>query len=175
MSALIYLVDTLLGLCLLVFLLRLLLQWVRADFRNPVGKALLQITNPVILPLRRLIPAFGRLDSASAVAIMLIVLLRVAVPFLLSGFGLPPALIWLRIGVLQLVNLVLWTYFWAIFIYALGSMIAPGSYSPITSMLTSLCEPILRRFRAIIPPLGGLDFSPLWAGILIQTLLRLLG
>jgi YggT family protein len=175
MSALIYLVDTLLGLGLLVFLLRLLLQWVRADFRNPLGKALLQITNPVIIPLRRMLPAIGRLDTASAVAIVLIVLLRVAAPFLLSGFGLPPALVWLRVGALQLVSLVLWTYFWAIFVYALSSMIAPGGYSPLIAMLASLCEPILRRFRAIIPPLGGLDFSPLWAGILIQTLLRLIG
>jgi YggT family protein len=175
MSALIYLVDTLLGLCLLVFLLRLLLQWARADFRNPIGKALLQLTNPVILPLRRVIPAFGRLDTASALAILLIVLLRVAAPLLLSGFGFPPALAWLRIAALQLVNLVLWTYFWAIFVYALSSMIAPGSYTPISDMLHSLCEPVLRRFRAIIPPLGGLDFSPLWAGILIQTLLRLIG
>jgi YggT family protein len=175
MSALIYLVDTLLGLCLLVFLLRLLLQWVRTDFRNPLGKALLQVTNPVIIPLRRVIPAVGRLDTASVVAILLIALLRVAAPFLLAGIGLPPALMWLRITMLQLVNLLLWTYFWAIFVYALGSMIAPGSYSPLTAMLTSLCEPVLRRFRAIIPPLGGLDFSPLWAGILIQTVLRLIG
>jgi YggT family protein len=175
MSALIYLVDTLLGLCLLIFLLRLLLQWVRADFRNPLGRALLQLTNPVIIPLRRVIPAIGRLDTASAVAILLVALLRVAAPFLLSGFGLPPAWVWLRVGAVQLVDLLLWTYFWAIFVYAVGSMIAPGSYSPLTAMLAALCEPVLRRFRAIIPPLGGLDFSPLWAGILIQTLLRLIG
>ena len=175
MSALIYLVDTLLDLCLLIFLLRLLLQWVRADFRNPLGKALLQITNPVIIPLRRVIPAIGRLDTASALAILLVLLVKVAAPFLLSGFGPPPPLLWLRVSALQLVNLLLWTYFWAIFVYALSSMIAPGSYSPLVAMLSALCEPILRRFRAIIPPLGGLDFSPLWAGILIQTLLRLIG
>jgi YggT family protein len=175
MTALIYLVETLLGLSVLVLLLRLLLQWARADFRNPIGKALLQLTNPLIVPLRRLLPAVGRVDTASVVAIVVLVMLRAAAPFLLSEFELPPLAGWLRVAAGQLVSTVLWTYFWAIFIFALGTMIAPGGYSPLMALLHSLCEPILQRFRAIIPPLGGLDFSPLWAGILIQTLLRLVG
>jgi YggT family protein len=170
MSAVIFLVQTLLALCLLAFLLRLLLQWVRADFRNPMGKALLQITNPVILPLRRVLPAIGRLDTASAVTIALIVLVQVAARPLLLGFGLPPLLSWLYAAALKLVDFILWTYFWAIFVYALSSMLAPGGYSPVIAMLQYLTEPVLRRFRAIIPPLGGLDLSPLWAGLLIQTL-----
>jgi YggT family protein len=170
MSALLFLVQTLLDLCLLVFLLRLLLQWVRADFRNPLGKALLQITNPVILPLRRVLPAIGRLDTASAVAIVLIVLAQVAARPLLLGFGPPPLVGWLYASALKLIDFVLWTYFWAIFVYALGSMLAPGGYSPVMALLQNLTEPVLRRFRAIIPPLGGLDLSPLWAGLLIQTL-----
>ena len=70
---------------------------------------------------------------------------------------------------------IVWTmlnaYFWAILIYAVLSMIAPGGYSPMQSLLAALCEPVLRPFRRIIPPIGGLDFSPLWAGIAIQALL----
>ena len=66
------------------------------------------------------------------------------------------------------------TYFYAIILYALLSFVAPGNYSPMNALLTSLCEPVLRPFRRIIPPIGGLDLSPLWACILFGALLRLL-
>jgi YggT family protein len=72
------------------------------------------------------------------------------------------------------VVIAIWTYLYAIFIYALLSMVAPGGYSPMQSILASLCEPVLRPFRRIIPPVGGLDLSPLWAGIILFALLRLL-
>ena len=75
---------------------------------------------------------------------------------------------------MQLARLVLWTYFFAIFLYAILGLIAPGTYSPAQALLSSLCEPVLRPFRRLIPPLANLDLSPLWAGILIQALLILL-
>jgi YggT family protein len=174
MAALVFLVDTLLGLCLLVFLLRLLLQWARADFRNPAAQALLQITSPVLIPLRRVVPALGRIDSASVLIVLLLAVLKVAAPLLLRGYWPTPASLWLLEALVQLARTVLWIYFGAIFIYALLSMVAPGSYSPLSPLLAALCEPILRHFRRLIPALGGLDFSPLWAGILIQVLLILL-
>jgi YggT family protein len=71
MAAIVYLVETLLSLALFACLLRLLLQWVRADFRNPLARALVQITNPVLVPLRRLLPAIGRFDTATGVAVVL--------------------------------------------------------------------------------------------------------
>jgi YggT family protein len=74
----------------------------------------------------------------------------------------------------DIVSTALWINFWTIFLYALLSMIAPGGYSPMQSVLASVCEPILRPFRRLIPAVAGLDLSPLWAGILIQALLRLL-
>jgi YggT family protein len=174
MAALIYLIETLLSLCLLAVLLRLLLQWVRADFRNPLARSLVQITNPILLPLRRVLPAVGKIDTASVFAVVVFALLKVAIAWVLSGLGLPPALRWLHLGALELLQTVLWTYFFAIFLYALLSLIAPGTYSPAQGLLQSLCEPILRPIRRMIPPLGGLDLSPLWAGIAIQALLILL-
>lgn len=174
MAALIYLIETLLSLCLLAVLLRLLLQWVRADFRNPLARSLVQITNPVVLPLRRVFPAVGKIDTAAVVAIVVLVLLKVATAWILGGLGLPPVLRWLHLGVLELLQTVLWAYFFAIFLYALLSLIAPGTYSPAQGLLQSLCEPLLQPIRRLIPPLGGLDLSPLWAGIAIQALLILL-
>jgi YggT family protein len=174
MAALIYLIETLLSLCLLAVLLRLLLQWSRADFRNPLARSIVHLTNPIIVPLRRLLPAIGRLDTASCVAVAVFALLQVAVTPLLSGFGPPPALLWLRLAAVEIARTTLWTYFCAIVLYVMLSLIAPGVYSPAQGLLVALCEPVLRPFRRVIPPLGGLDLSPLWAGIVIQMLLILL-
>jgi YggT family protein len=174
MAALIFVIETLLSLCLLAVLLRLLLQWSRADFRNPLARSIVHLTNPVIVPLRRLLPAIGRVDTASCVAVVVFAVLKVSVSWLLNGFGPPPTLIWLRLTVFEILTTTLWTYFFAIFLYAMLSLVAPGVYSPAQSLLVSLCEPILRPIRRLIPALGGLDLSPLWAGIAIQALLILL-
>ena len=173
MAALLYLIDTLLSLVQLAFLLRLLLQWARADFRNPLLRAIVQLTNPVLVPLRRLIPALGRLDTASVLVVVAVALLRVSIGPLLSGIGVPPVLLWLEMAALQILRLVLWTYLFAIFLYATLSLIAPGTYSPAQALLAALCEPVLRPFRRLIPPLANLDLSPLWAIILIRALLFL--
>lgn len=174
MAAVAYIIETLLSLCLVAFLLRLLMQWSRADFRNPLARSIVQLTNPVIVPLRRLLPAIGRLDTATFIAVLLAALLQVSVSSLLSGLGPPPALLWARLTLIVILRTTLWTYFFAILLYALLWMIAPPDYTPVQGLLSSLCEPVLRPFRRIIPPLGGLDFSPLWAGIAIQALLILL-
>ena len=157
----------------MTILLRLLLQWSRADFRNPLARAIVQLSNPVLVPLRRVFPAIGRLDTASVLLVIALALLRVSMGTLLSGMGVPPLLLWVELATLQIVRLVLWTYFFAIFLYATLSLIAPGTYSPAQAVLTSLCEPVLRPFRRLIPPLANLDLSPLWAGIVIQALLIL--
>jgi YggT family protein len=174
MAALLYLLDTLLNLAQLAVLLRLLLQWARADFRNPLARAVVQLTNPVLVPMRRLLPAVGQIDSASVVAILVLALVRVSLPTVLVGLGFPPFLQCVELATLQILRTVLWLYFFAIFLYATLSLIAPGTYSPAQDVLTALCEPVLRPLRRLIPPLANLDLSPLWAGILIQALLILL-
>jgi len=173
MAALLYLIDTLLSLVQLAFLLRLLLQWARADFRNPLLRAIVQLTNPVLVPVRRAVPAIGRIDTASVLLVVAMAMLRVSMAPLLTGIGLPPVWLWIEQATLQLVSLVLWTYLFAIFLYAALSLIAPGTYSPAQALLSSLCEPVLRPFRRVIPPLANLDLSPLWAIILIRALLFL--
>lgn len=174
MAAVIYLIDSLLSLAVLVVLLRLLLQWVRADFRNPLARAIVALSNPLVIPLRRVVPAIGKLDTASALLLIFLIFIKVAAPLLLSGLGLPPALAWTWLAARELLSTVLWAYFFCIFVYALLSLIAPGTYSPAQSLLVSLCEPVLRPIRRAIPPISNMDFSPLWAGLLIQAALILL-
>lgn len=174
MAALLFILETLVSLAMLAVLLRLILQWARADFRNPLVRSLVQITNPLLVPLRRILPALGRIDSASVLVVIVVTLLRVSAVSLLAHLGLPPLLLWLKLAAIQIAHTVLWIYFIAILAYALLGMIAPGTYSPAQGVLTSLCEPVLRQFRRQIPPLANIDFSPLWACILIQALLLLL-
>jgi YggT family protein len=174
MSAIVYIVDTLLSLALFVVLARLLLQLTRADFRNPIAQAIVQLTNPLIVPLRRVLPPIGKVDTASVVAVLLVAAVEVAALAALRGAGLPDWLGWLDALALEIAHTLLWTYCYAILIYWLLSFIAPGGYSPLQSVLTSLCEPVLRPFRRFIPSVAGLDLSPLWATIAIQAILILI-
>jgi YggT family protein len=174
MSAIIFIVETLLSLALFVVLARLLLQWTRADFRNPLCQAIVRLTNPLILPLRRILPPVRKVDTASVVAVVIVAFVEVAIIFALRGVTFPGPLIWVRTVALEISRTLLWTYFYAIFLYALLSLIAPGGYSPMQSVLATVCEPVLRPFRRLIPAVAGLDLSPLWAGIAIQAILILL-
>jgi YggT family protein len=174
MSALIFIVDTLLSLALFVVLARLLLQWARADFRNPIAQAIVRLTNPLILPLRRILPPVGKVDTASVVAVVLVAIIKVGILLALRGYGSPGVQLWVQSVAVELVEALLRTYFYAILLYALLSLIAPGGYSPLQSVLASVCEPVLRPFRRLIPPIAGIDLSPLWAVIAIQAILLLL-
>ena len=174
MTALIFIVDTLLSLALFVVLARLLLQWARADFRNPIAQAIVRLTNPLILPLRRVLPPIGKVDTASVVAVILVAIIKRGILFALTAYGTPSLEVWVQAIVVELVTAVLRTYFYAILLYALLSLIAPGGYSPLQSVLASICEPILRPFRRLIPPIAGIDLSPLWVVIAIQAILLLL-
>ena len=174
MSALIYIIETLLSLALFTVLARLLLQLSRADFRNPLSQAIVRLTNPLILPLRRVLPPIGKVDTASVIAVVLVAAVEVSVIFALEGIGWAGPWLWLHAVALEIARTLLWTYFYAIVLYALLSLVAPGGYSPLQSILSALCEPVLRPFRRLIPSLAGVDLSPLWACILIQAVLILL-
>lgn len=170
MSALHFLFDTLIGLYQFVLLLRLLMQLTRADFRNPIGRAVIQLTDPLIRPLRRLLPAAGRIDTASVMALVLVTAAKLWILHLLFIPGVPGPLMLLRGTVLDLLHLVLSTYLFSIVLNALLSFVAPGNYSPAQALLAAIVDPVLNPIRRVIPPIGGLDLSPLWACIAIQTL-----
>jgi YggT family protein len=175
MSALIFIIETLLSLALFVVLARLLLQLTRADFRNPICQAVVRLTNPLILPLRRILPPVGKVDTASVVAVILIAVVEVAIVFAIRGITFVSPIYWAQSAALEIAHTLLWTYFYAIILYALLSMVAPGGYSPLQSVLATVCEPVLRPFRRVIPPIAGIDLSPLWACILIQAIIILIG
>ena len=175
MSALIYIIETLLSLVLFVVLARLLLQVVHADFRNPICQAIVRLTNPLIVPLRRILPPLGKVDTASVIAVVAVASVEVAVTFAFEGIGRAAPWLWLHAIALAILHMLLWTYFYAIILYVVLSLVAPGGYSPLQTVLATVCEPVLRPFRRLIPAIAGIDLSPLWVCILIQALLILLG
>jgi YggT family protein len=170
-DALVFLVSTLLSLYQGALLLRLIMQLTRADFRNPAGRAVVQITDPVVKPLRRLLPAAGKVDTGTVAAIVGVGLVKLLIIQMLV-FSVPLGLNHtVRLLAIDLARLVLQTYFFCILLYALLSFVAQGSYSPVQHLLASVCEPILSPVRRRIPPIGGLDLTPVWILIAIQALL----
>jgi YggT family protein len=174
MDAIRYIVDTLFWLLTLAFVLRLLFQWVRADFRDPMADAIVRATNWLILPLRRLLPPIGKIDTATVVAVVAAASLRTLAALALTGQGVGDVLQLLRITIVELVDLVLRVYLFALLLYWLTSFVSPGGYAPGVRLLSQLCEPVLKPVRRIIPPIGQIDFSVLWVSIGIGALLVLL-
>jgi YggT family protein len=175
MEAIRYIVDMLLWLLLLAFVLRLLFQLVRADFRDPMADAIVRVTNWLILPLRKLLPPIGKIDTATVVAVLLVAGARTFIIMALGvGGGTGDLLVFLRVTLLDLLGMVLRIYLFAMLLYWLTSFISPGGYAPGVRLLGQLCEPILKRVRSIIPPIGQIDFSFLWVSIAIGALLVLL-
>jgi len=174
MEAIRYIVDTLLWLLTLAFVLRLLFQLVRADFRDPIADAIVRVTNWLIMPLRRLLPPIGRVDTATVVAVLLAAGARTFVVMAMAGAGVGDLLVFLRITLLNLADMVLRIYLFAMLLYWLTGFISAGGLGPGLRLLAQLCEPILKRVRRIIPPIGQIDFSFLWVSIAIGALLVLL-
>jgi len=173
-NAISYLVGTLIDLYIAAILLRLLLQWVRADFYNPVSQFLVKVTNPVIVPLRRVIPSIRRLDTASVVLMVSLEFFSVWIASRISSSPLPVDQL-VIFSLVKLVATLLMTYFFLIIATVLLSWIGAQMRHPVIPLVYQLTEPVLSPFRKIIPPIAGIDLSPLFALIAIRFLLLLIG
>jgi len=163
LNPVIFLVDTLFGLYILVVMLRLLLQLVRADFYNPLSQFIVKATNAPLKPLRRIIPGVGGIDMASVVLVIVLQLLAIVLVGLLhGGFAESVSIPGLLMAtVAKLVSLTLYIYLFSIFILAIMSWFATGQYNPVTAILASITDPLMRPIRRLMPPMGGLDLSAL--------------
>ncbi len=172
-EALIYIIQTLGSLYLLIVLLRFILQLVRADFYNPLSQFTVKATQPLLKPLRRFIPSIAGLDTASLVLAVLVQLLLMVVTLSLTGFNpvsvIPQLLVWSLIGVTSLFFKV---FFFALIVSVILSWVAPGSHNPGAQLVNQLCEPLLAPFRKLLPNLGGLDLSPIFAFIALNLVDR---
>ena len=167
---LVYLVQTLLSLYLVTMLLRFLLQLVRADFYNPISQFIVKVTNPLVIPLRRVIPGLGGIDVSSLLLALLLQLAAIVALLLINGLsalGILPLLAWSVLGVLGLlVNM----YFFALLAMIILSWVAAGSRHPAIYLLYQITEPVMAPFRKVLPPMGGLDLSPILVFVLINII-----
>ncbi|MGH8550901.1 MAG: YggT family protein [Methylococcales bacterium] len=159
-NPLIFLIDTFFSLYILAVMLRFLLQWVNADFYNPICQLIVKITHPPLKILRRAIPAIGRIDTASLVLLLLLQMISGWVIFALKGSSSPVEAIFVW-AVMELMGLLINIYVVVILVQVVLSWVNPGAYNAVTSLIYYLTEPLLGTVRKLIPPLGGIDFSPL--------------
>lgn len=164
-----YLLQTAIGIYLLIMLMRFVLQLSLADFYNPISQFLVRATNPLVLPVRRIVPARGRLDFASLLLAILIQLLGIVVIVVMNGFSLPAVSLLLAWSVIAVLGLLVKIYFFALLGMIILSWIAPGTSNPAAYLMHQITEPVMAPFRRIIPPMGGLDFSPIVLFILINV------
>ena len=170
MRALLYVLDALFTLVLVAFLLRVILPLVDAGFRNPIGEAVLKVTDPLVLPLRRLLKPVGRIDVAAVVALVLVQLLATVLLLGLGGVGALALPVVVLHALRSLLDLTLQFFTVCLLIYVVLSWVAPDLRNPAVQLLGRVCEPVLRPVRRVLPPLGGLDLSPLLVLIALQAL-----
>ena len=171
-DAALFLVDTLLGIYILLVLLRFLLQLVRADFYNPISQFIVRATNPPLVRLRRFIPGFWGVDLAALLLLIAMEVLRISLTAMLLGHSPSWAgIIFLSLG--ELAKLAVYTIIFSIFIRALLSWFSNGLQHPITRLLGSFTDPILRPVQRILPATGGIDLSPLVVFIAMMLILKL--
>ncbi len=164
---LVFLIDTLFNLYISFLVIRMLLGLARADFYNPISQFLVKITNPVIKPLRRFVPALGKIDTATIVAI---IGLKVVELFLLSavtGGNFSGSFIPFVIG--GLLEMIVWVYIIAIIIQVVVSWLGNTHGNPVIPLINSLTEPLVRPVRKVIPPIAMIDLSPMVVIILLQV------
>ena len=154
-------------------LLRFILQLVRADFYNPLSQFIVRATQPLLRPMRRFIPSLLGLDMSSLLLAILIQLLLMIVTLTLMGYGVGGFLVQLLIwSILSVTSLFLKVFFFALIVSVILSWVAPHSYNPAAQLVNQLCEPLLAPFRRLLPNLGGLDISPIFAFIAINLIDR---
>ncbi|WP_299490402.1 YggT family protein [uncultured Shewanella sp.] len=168
MNAMSFLINTLFDLYLMVVILRIWLQAARADFYNPFSQFIVKATQPIIAPLRRVIPSMGRLDTASIILALIVVALKYTILSLIVGAALdvPSILLISIVSVFKEAGVLL---FWMLILRAILSWVSQGQ-NPIEMVMVQLTEPFLGPIRRIIPPMGGLDLSLLVLMIILNFL-----
>jgi YggT family protein len=159
-NPLIFLIKTIFGLYIALVVIRFLLQWARADFYNPVSQFVVKLTSPVLRPLRKMIPGYRGLDTASVVLAWLLKAAELAILTVLLGLDRNPlgALAW---ALPALVGLIISIFLFAVLIRVILSWLNPDPYNPAVDLLTRLTDPIMRPAQRLIPPVSGIDLSPM--------------
>ncbi|WP_417531528.1 YggT family protein [Marinobacter lipolyticus] len=155
-----------------IVLLRFLLQLARADFYNPISQFVVKATNPLLRPLRKIIPGWGGIDGAALVLAIVIQAIAFLLILVAMNSGIPSInpitlLVWAALNVLDLVVKI---YFWSVIAVVIVSWIAPSSHHPAIQLVAQITEPVMRPVRNVIPSMGGLDLSPIVVFLILNVI-----
>lgn len=169
-----FLVQSVFDIYIFIVILRIVLQWVQADLRNPLFAFIAKLTTPPLKPFRRFIPAVHGIDIAAIVFLLVLELVKISL------------LVWLQIGFIphfgglivlsfaEILNQIINIFFYAIIALAILSWLNPLAHSPLIDILVRVTEPIMRPVRRVIPAIGGLDISPIPVLIALKLLAMLI-
>lgn len=175
-GAFIFLLSFAFDMYIFIVLTRFLLQLVRADFYNPVSQFVVRATNPLLQPLRRVIPGYGGVDVAALVAVVGLILFKIVLLFVLTYGTFRAAPLPLLLAVVTLLARLLLDYlFWLVILRVILSWVAPDPRNPVVYLVAQLTEPVMAPLRRLLPPMGGLDLSPLLVMLGIQFMKILFG
>jgi len=177
-SVILMIVDAVVSLLTVTLLLRFYMQWMRVSFRNQLGAFVIQLSDWLVLPLRRVVPSLGGLDLSSLVPAILLQALEIALVVWLRGSppGIDPVrlgAIMLAVGLIEVIKLSVWLLIIVVFAAAILSWVSP--HSPVAPALNSLAKPFLRPIQKVIPPIANIDLSPLVLLLVLQIVLMLIG
>ena len=170
----VFLIKTLFGIYEIIILLRFLMQMVRADFYNPISQFVVKATSLPLKPLRRLIPGAAGMDMASLVLLLVLIIVELLLLSLVSTLPMPSVIGLVALALVELLKLTINVFLFSVIILAILSWVSPGGYNPVANLLFQITAPLMRPTRRMLPPMGGLDLSPMVVIIVLYLLILLL-
>jgi YggT family protein len=167
MQSAVFLCDTLFSFYMIMVLLRILLQWVRADFYNPFCQTVLKMTNFFVIPLRRVIPAYYGIDCASVLLLLLLAFFKQGILILIeTGIWAHPMGL-LLLGIADIFELIFYIYIFCVIVLVVVSWLNPVRSNPLIHIATQLVTPLLIRIQRVLPTMSGFDLSPMVLTIIL--------
>lgn len=167
-----FLIDTLFSIYIAIMLLRFILQQVGADFYNPISQFVVKATQPLVTIARRFIPSIKRIDTATLVLVLALILIKLVVLFSIAGYPMNVPQLLIK-ALYDLISLIFDIFIVALFVQAILSWVNPDPYHPVSTLLRNLTYPVLRPIQKNIPPIGGIDLSTLIALIGLMFIKKL--
>ncbi len=180
LDALTFIINTAMSAYIGAIGIRFILQQVRADYYNPLAQFIVKVTNPVLVPARRFIPGFGGMDIAALIICLLLIFIKFlffktvgfqSIP--IAGYGLPLATstpILAVLTIVELIDLFFSIFFFAIIVMAILSWIAPDPSNPVYRMVATIADPVIKPFKKMVPPIAGIDVTPMIAIVALQAI-----
>ena len=170
----VFLIKTLFGIYEVIILLRFLMQMVRADFYNPISQFVVKATSLPLKPLRRAIPGVAGMDIASLVLLLIVLIVELLLLSLITTLPMPSVIGLVALALVELLKLTINVFMFSVIILAILSWVSPGGYNPVANLLYQITAPLMRPARRILPPMGGLDLSPMFVIVILYLLILLI-